>query len=92
MEAGPDKNTCSYIEGLVTAARVLRADGNGHAELLAQVRARIDSEMAKNRALQLQPGQSRIELGGGAYLWAPKAAGYAGAYLVPHVVDFAIDL
>jgi len=81
MAAGPDENTCFYVEGLVAAARVLRADGDSHAELLARVRTRIDSEMAKNHALQLQSGQSRIELGGGAYLWAPRAAGHAGAYL-----------
>ena len=80
MATDADDNTCSSLEGLAAAASVLRAAG-GHAELLAQVRARIGAEVAKNGALQLQPGQDRIELGGDAILVAPKVAGHAGAYL-----------
>lgn len=81
MAAGPDENTCFYVEGLVAAASVLRTAGGMYADLLARVRMRIGAEMTRNRALQLQPGQNRIDLGGDAYLWTSEAAGHAGAWL-----------
>jgi hypothetical protein len=45
------------------------------------LRLQIDSEMIKNVSLQIQPGQTRIELGNDTYLSSPSVANYAGAFL-----------
>ena len=74
-------NTCSEAEGLATALRVLSASSGADRELIARLRDRLDTEMSKNRSLQIQPGQTRIELGSGSYLSSPAIADYAGAFL-----------
>ena len=73
-------HSCAWIEGLATAADVIRNAGAGDA-LLGRIETRIGVEMDKNRKLQIAPGLARLELGGEAYLASPKLAQYAGAFL-----------
>lgn len=80
-EETADFNSCAGIEGLATAAGVMEARGAGDQALLERIKDRIALEMAKNRSLQIQPGQERLDLGGGAYLWSPRLPEYAGAFL-----------
>jgi hypothetical protein len=78
---GTNANSCAAVEGLATALRVLMSAENPDRDLIVSLRQRIDSEMAKNRLLQIQTGQTRIELGNNAYLSSPSIADYAGAFL-----------
>jgi len=75
------ENSCAAVEGLATALRVLTSAAEPDRALILRLRQRIDSEMAKNRSLQIQPGQTRIELHNGAYLSSPSVTDYAGAFL-----------
>jgi hypothetical protein len=77
----PTENSCAAVEGLATALRVLASAAEPDRALILRLRQRIDGEMAKNRSLQIQPGQTRIELDNGAYLSSPSVADYAGAFL-----------
>ncbi len=75
------ENSCADVEGLATAFGVLSATAHPDRDLMRRLRQRIDSEMTKNRSLQIQPGQSRIALGNDTYLYSPTVADYAGAFL-----------
>ena len=77
----PTENSCAEVEGLAAAYRVLSSVVPPERDLTRRLRQRIDSEMTKNRLLQISPGQTRIELGNGAYLSSPAVADYAGAFL-----------
>lgn len=74
-------NSCSQTEGLVSALHVLTAVARQDPNLITQLRQRIHQQMARNLSLQIQPGQTRIELGNGAYLSDPAIADFAGAFL-----------
>ena len=74
-------NTCSDIEGLATAAAVLRADGTTDGALLKRVEARLNEEMETIRQLQIPPGASRMDFGDGTYLVSPKLRDFPGAFL-----------
>jgi len=82
--APPEKTrkqtTCSLIEGLAASIAVLRSSAERGA-LVSRMRERVGIELARNRALQIRPGQDRWELGGGALLKAPALGGYAGAFV-----------
>jgi hypothetical protein len=80
LSNGAADNSCSETEGLATALRVLAASSDPDQQLIHLLRARIDTEMSKNRSLQIQLGQTQIELGGGSYLSSPSIAAYAGAF------------
>ena len=77
----PGENTCDMVEGLATAWHVLAAAADPDRDLLQRLRQRIDGEMAKNRSLQIEPGQTRIDRGGDTYLSSPSLKDYAGAFL-----------
>jgi len=79
--AGRNGNSCAAVEGLATALRVLAAADKPDRDLLANLGQRIDSEMTKNRLLQIQTGQTRVELADNTYLSSPSIADYAGAFL-----------
>jgi hypothetical protein len=79
--ADSSENSCAEVEGLATAFQVLTSAAKPDRDLILRLRRRIDSEMAKNRLLQIQPGQTRIELGNGTHLSSPSVAEYAGAFL-----------
>jgi hypothetical protein len=89
----PEENSCAAIEGLAAALRVLASEENTDRDFIVRLRQYIDKEMDKNRLLQIRKGQTRIELGNGAYLYAPSLADHAGAFLAaarePYVrIDF----
>ena len=74
-------NTCAAVEGMATALHVLSTHANQDQRLVSRLRQRIEREMIKNLSLQIQPGQTRIELGNSAYLSSPAVINYAGAFL-----------
>lgn len=91
----PSENSCDAVEGLVTALHVLTSVADPDRDLLQRLRRRIDSEMEKNRSLQIEPGQTRIDLGNSTFLSSPSLADYAGAFLAgthhPYVrVDYTV--
>ena len=74
-------NSCSDVEGLATAASVLGARKGGDGGLLERIRARLDEEMEKNRALQIPPNAQRLAFGEGIALTSPKLRDFSGAFL-----------
>lgn len=74
------ETTCSVIEGIASALAVLEA-GQERPPVVAALRRRLELELAHNRALQIEPGQERLALGGGGTLVAPTLARHAGAFL-----------
>lgn len=92
-QSASTENSCAHVEGLAAARRVLSSVTQPDRDLVRRLKQRIDREMTKNLALQILPGQTRIELGSGAYLSSPTVADYAGAFLAgtyqPYVrIDF----
>jgi hypothetical protein len=75
------ENTCAPLEGLATAAAVLRRREGGEGALWPRIRERIDAEMTKNRALQIQPDQDRLQLADGTYRSLPRLRDFSGAFL-----------
>lgn len=80
-QSASTENSCAHVEGLAAARRVLNSVTQPDRDLVRRLKQRIDREMTKNLALQILPGQTRIELGSGAYLSSPNVADYAGAFL-----------
>ena len=76
----PRSNSCYSVEGLAGAAAVL-APETGQGALATRLRARLRQEMEKNLALQILPGQRRIDLGPGRYLVAPEIPRFQGGFL-----------
>jgi hypothetical protein len=74
-------NSCGLVEGLAASAATL-AHGGGDAALLHALRTRIRTDMEKNNAMQIRPGQDRIAFGVDSELSAPRLRDYAGAYLM----------
>src|SRR5437660_4653562 len=75
------ENTCATLEGLATAAAVLRGRDDAEIALRRRIHERIDAEMTKNRALQIQPDQTRLQLPDGAYRSLPRVRDFSGAFL-----------
>lgn len=73
-------NTCAMMEGLISAAATLIGNGEGDTDLVKRLRARIGSEMRKNRSLQIPPRRTRLDLGGQAFFYSPRMPDYAGAF------------
>ena len=74
-------NTCAGIEGLATAARVLREGRDGDGALLERIQARVHEEMEKNRGLQIPPNATRMAFADGVYVSAPRLRDFSGAFL-----------
>ena len=79
-EVKVEANSCYSIEGLLDGAAAIGAHG-GHPELHARIMVRVQREMAKNRRLQISPGQRQIVFGDDRTLTAPEIADYSGAFL-----------
>jgi hypothetical protein len=75
------EDSCAEVEGLAAALHVLTASTVKDEALVRRLREVIAAEMVKNNALQIQPGQDRIDLGHGATLFSPAIAEHAGAFL-----------
>ena len=73
-------NTCATLEGLVTAAHVLR-DVGGHAALVSRIEQRVSEEMQKNYEFQILPKAGRLDFGNGVAIVSPKLDEFAGAFL-----------
>ncbi len=76
----PRSNSCYAVEGLAAGLAALDGAPNS-TELQNKTRQRIDSEMEKNRLLQITSGQNQINFGSGRYLFSPEVEHYAGAFL-----------
>ncbi len=74
-------NSCAEMEGLATAARVLRAQKDPDGSLLERLQARIDEEMENNRGLQIPADGARMAFSDGVFLSSPKLREYSGAFL-----------
>jgi len=74
-------NSCAEIEGLATAARVLRAHKDPDGVLMERIRARVNEEMEKNRRLQIPPKATRMMFADGVYLSSPNLRDFSGAFL-----------
>ena len=74
-------NNCADIEGLATAAAVLRAHGAADGALLERLEARLGEEMGTIRQLQIPPRTSRMDFGNGIYLVSPRLRDFSGAFL-----------
>ena len=77
----PTENSCAEVEGLAAAYRVLNSVAHPDRDLVRRLRQKIDYEMTKNRTLQIQAGQTSIDLGNHTFLSSPSVAEYAGAFL-----------
>lgn len=75
-----DRNTCSMVEGLATAAGLLSSHSQ-YAGLSRRLAHKVDMEMTKNRRFQIPANVNGVVLGGGAYLMSPHLAEFAGAFL-----------
>lgn len=78
MRANEERsNRCAALEGLAAAAGAL--ERHGKAGLAAEVRAKLDTELAAQ--LQLQLTGDRLEFGPGRYYEDPKLKNFAGAFI-----------
>jgi hypothetical protein len=78
----PGNNNCADVEGAAAALGVLDGAGRGNQASAERLRAWVAEQEAIMPRLQLQPGQTRVVLGGDAYLSAPRRAQFAGAFLM----------
>ena len=74
-------NSCAEMEGLATAARVLRAQKDPDRALLERLQARIDADMESNRRLQIPPDATRMAFADGVYVSSPRLREFSGAFL-----------
>ncbi len=74
-------NTCAAVEGLATAARVLRDGRVAGGALVERIQARVHEEMEKNRGLQIPPNATRMAFADGVYVSSPRLRDFSGAFL-----------
>jgi hypothetical protein len=74
-------NSCADMEGLATAARVLRAQKDPDRALLERLQARLDEEMENNRGLQIPPNATRMTFADGVYVSSFRLREFSGAFL-----------
>jgi hypothetical protein len=74
-------NSCADMEGLATAARVLRAQKDPDRALLERLQVRLDEEMENNRRLQIPPNATRMTFADGVYVSSPRLRELSGAFL-----------
>jgi hypothetical protein len=78
----PGNNNCADVEGAAAALGALDGAGRGNQASAERLRAWVAEQEAIIPRLQLKPGQTRVMLGGDAYLSAPRTAQFAGAFLM----------
>jgi len=83
-----EETTCTIVEGLAAAAQFLRRAPQWDMALLKQIDDRIAVEMAKNYAMQIQPGQSDITRADGVRLQIPPTLNAAGAFVAMRTRPF----
>ena len=77
----PDGNHCGPMEGLAATQGVFIQSGEGRSELARRVQSQLSWLAGELPRLQVQAGQTRMALGGDAYLAAPRLARFGGAFL-----------
>lgn len=77
----PNANNCGAMEGLAATLHVFAGSGTQQGDLPERIRTLLSREAGKVPHLQIQPGQTRMMLGGGATLTAPEFARFGGAFL-----------
>lgn len=73
-------NSCATVEGLATAARVLR-DAGRDTRLVSSIDRHVVAEMRRNYEFQILPKAGRLDLGNGVSIVSPKLNEFAGAFL-----------
>lgn len=74
-------NNCGAMEGLAATLQVFAGSGTLPGDLPERIRTLLSREADKVPHLQIQPGQTRMMLGGGATLTAPELPRFGGAFL-----------
>jgi hypothetical protein len=77
-----DGNNCAVMEGLAATLPVLRHTGEANAALAQRINTWLIKEGGKLPRLQIQAGQTRLPLGGKAYLEAPRLSAFSGAFMM----------
>ena len=77
----PNGNHCGPMEGLAATQGALVQAGEGRSDLGRRVESQLSRLTGELAGLQIQPGQTRMTLGGEAYLAAPALARFGGAFL-----------
>ncbi len=77
----PEDNTCAAMEGVIAALQILPSASGKDDDVRQGLEQWLAGERAKLLALQIQPGQEGMALGGDGYLRAPRMAGFAGAFI-----------
>ncbi|WP_282606019.1 hypothetical protein [Pelagibius sp. Alg239-R121] len=72
-----NSNTCYSLEGLIPALALSVPESS----LARSLEERIDWELRKNLALQIQPNQNQLDLGDETHLQSPNLKGYSGAFI-----------
>ncbi len=80
-ELFPERNGCSIVEGLASAARALRLGGRTADPVYASVLERAERELTNSLDMQIMPGQTRIALAEDRFFVDAKLAPFAGAFL-----------
>lgn len=75
----PNVNSCYELEGLISVAEIIDESAEGY--LANTIARRIEREMDKNLAFQIRPGQTKIDFGGGRFLYSADLPTFAGAFL-----------
>ncbi len=73
---------CAWVEGLATAYVALERQLGATHPLMVGIRRRVETAMARNRALQILPGQETFVLDDSTEVRSPEFARYAGGFLV----------
>jgi hypothetical protein len=76
-----DANHCGAMEGTAATLGALELAGEGNTAYALRARNWLSREGARLRALQLQPDQTGMPMGGEAKLIAPSMSRFPGAFL-----------
>jgi hypothetical protein len=80
-DLGPDDNNCAAMEGLAATLGTLAASGEANHALAEPIRRYLQREALQLPRLQIEPGQTKLPLGGQAYLATPRLAQFGGGFL-----------
>ena len=76
-----DDNNCSAVEGVAATLAAFRRAGKEGTQESTELRAWLERELEKMPALQVQPGQKHMKLGGEVRLLVPRLSEFSGAFL-----------
>ena len=76
----PESNECYSVEGLAAGARAMWTGGRGSDPGYGAMVDRAERELVKIFALQIMPGQTRIDVGEGRFFYDPGLERMVGAF------------